>query len=50
MPRSQQYQRREIILNARPPIRVARFFLVENTKNGEKYTKLLRTIPNVHKI
>jgi hypothetical protein len=28
---------------------VARFFLVQNTKTGKKYTKLPRTIPNVHK-
>jgi hypothetical protein len=29
---------------------VARFFLVQNTKNGEKYTKLAQNIPNGHKI
>jgi hypothetical protein len=29
--------------------RVARFFLVQNTKTG-KNTKLPQTIPNVHKI
>jgi hypothetical protein len=30
--------------------RVARFLLVQNTKNGEKYTKLPQNIPNGHKI
>jgi hypothetical protein len=30
--------------------RVARFFLVQNTKTGGKYTKLPQNIPNGHKI
>jgi hypothetical protein len=30
--------------------RVARFFLVQHTKTGEKLTKLPKNIPNYHKI
>jgi hypothetical protein len=30
--------------------RVARFFLVQNTKTGKTYTKLPQNIPNGHKI
>jgi hypothetical protein len=30
--------------------RVARFFLVQNTKTRKKYTKLPRTVPNVQKM
>jgi hypothetical protein len=30
--------------------RVARFFLVQHTKNGGKYTEFPQNIPNVHKV